>query len=134
MKFIRPMVLIVAILFIIIGVNKVGEPIVTTPEVEHVKTWTIKDSKAYARDGILAIADKQWKCLNKLWSKESNWKKKAYNDVKVMGRNAGGIPQILGMKPTTRPTYQIDRGLAYVEYRYITPCRAWDHHLKKGWY
>jgi hypothetical protein len=132
MNFIRPITLILIILFIILGVNKVDEP--KMPEVQEKRVWTVEDSKAYARDRIQVYANKQWACLNKLWIKESNWRKEAYNDIKVMGKNAGGIPQILGMSPKLKPTYQIDRGLSYIEYRYLTPCQAWKHHVKEGWY
>jgi len=129
MKFIRPVILMLAILFIILGVNKVGEP-----KSKETRAWTVEDSKAYARDQIQVYADKQWACLDKLWTRESNWRREAYNDVKVMGKNAGGIPQILDMSPKLKPTYQIDRGLSYIEYRYLTPCQAWKHHIRKGWY
>jgi hypothetical protein len=129
MKFIRPATLTAIILFIIVGVNKIGDS-----GIEHTRVWTIEDSKAYARDKIEVYADKQWQCLDKLWTAESHWREKAYNHVKVMGKNAGGIPQILDMSTKLKPTSQIDRGLSYIEFRYITPCRAWEHHLKKGWY
>lgn len=129
MKFIRPATLIVIMLFIIVGVNKIGDS-----GVDHTRVWTTEDSKAYARDKLEMYTDKQWQCLNKLWTAESHWREKAYNHVKVMGKHAGGIPQILDMSPKLNPTSQIDRGLSYIEFRYITPCRAWEHHLKKGWY
>jgi hypothetical protein len=101
---------------------------------EPVRVWTKKDSKAYAKDKLLAWEENQYRCLDKLWSKESNWRPEAYNKHKVMGRNAGGIPQILGMSPKTAPTEQIDRGIAYIIYRYSTPCKALRFHEKKGWY
>ena len=96
--------------------------------------WTKEDSKAYARDAMLKWADKEYACLANLWGKESAWNHNAYNTTKVMGRNAGGIPQLLGMSPTTPPTQQIDRGLQYVLFRYGTPCNAWKFHQRKGWY
>ena len=98
------------------------------------REWTKADSKAYARDKLSAWETKQWACLNKLWTKESQWNSKAYNTVKVMGRNAGGIPQILGMSPKTKPTDQIDRGLDYITYRYGTPCKALYFHERNWWY
>jgi hypothetical protein len=73
-------------------------------------------------------------CLSKLWGKESAWNPEAYNKIKVMGRNAGGIPQLLGLDPSTPPTQQIDRGLEYIYHRYETPCLAWAHFKKKGWH
>lgn len=103
-----------------------------SPPVKH--KWTKVDSKSYARDKLSAWEVKQWKCLDKLWTKESHWDSKAYNTVKVMGRNAGGIPQLLGMSPSVKPTDQIDRGLDYIMYRYGTPCKALYFHEKKWWY
>jgi len=83
------------------------------------------DSKAYARDQLVKWTNRQWSCLAKLWGKESAWNPRAYNKQKVMGRNAGGIPQLLGLDPKTPPTRQIERGLAYIYHRYDTPCNAW---------
>lgn len=96
--------------------------------------WTMKDSKAYAQNKVIEWGDNQWKCLEKLWTRESRWNHKAYNKVKVMGRNAGGIPQILGLSPDLHPINQIDRGVEYVIYRYGTFCQAWKFHQKNGWY
>jgi hypothetical protein len=98
------------------------------------REWVVEDSKAYARDVMLAWADNQYECLDKLWTQESNWRSEAYNKIKVMGKNAGGIPQILGLDPKTPAPLQIDRGFAYIMHRYGTPCMAWKFHEKKGWY
>lgn len=87
--------------------------------------WTKADSKAYARDQLSEWQEEQWSCLTRLWGKESAWNPDAYNTIKVMGKNAGGIPQLLGLDPATPPTRQIERGLAYIYYRYDTPCNAW---------
>jgi hypothetical protein len=98
------------------------------------REWEVADSKAYAQDVVLAWADNQYLCLEKLWTKESNWRPNAYNKVKVMGKNAGGIPQILGLSTQTPAPKQIDRGFAYIMHRYGTPCMAWKFHQQKGWY
>lgn len=100
------------------------------PKVE----WTTEDSKAYAQDKLYEWQYKQWLCLNKLWTKESNWRPNAYNKIKVMGKNAGGIPQILGLDPKIPAPIQIDRGLSYIYNRYHTPCKAWEFFTKKGYY
>lgn len=97
-------------------------------------TWNTDDSKAYAQDKLTEWQHEQWLCLDNLWSKESNWQPTAYNKVKVMGKNAAGIPQLLGLDPTTPPTIQIERGLDYIYNRYKTPCEAWENHKKKGNY
>ena len=98
------------------------------------KSWSKIDSKAYARDKLNQWQDEQWSCLNRLWSKESAWNPRAFNSIKVQGKNAGGIPQLLGLDPKTPPPRQIERGLDYIYYRYETPCKAWHHFKKKGWY
>ena len=98
------------------------------------RTWEVADSKAYARDKLNEWGYNQWSCLSKLWGKESAWNPTAYNTVKVMGKNAGGIPQLLGLDPKTPPPLQIDRGLEYIYYRYTTPCLAWSFFERKGWY
>lgn len=98
------------------------------------RTWVVEDSKAYAQDVVLAWANNQYECLDKLWTQESNWRSEAYNKIKVMGKNAGGIPQILGLDPKIPAPLQIDRGFAYIMHRYGTPCTAWKFHERKGWY
>ena len=106
----------------------------TEQKITPVREWQIADSKAYANDVVQAWADNQYRCLHKLWTKESNWRHQAYNKIKVMGKNAGGIPQVLGMDPKTPPPLQIDRGFAYIMHRYGTPCMAWKFHQKNNWY
>jgi len=98
------------------------------------REWTPQDSKAYAYDKLGLWRDKQMSCLSMLWGKESAWNPKAYNKIKVQGRNAGGIPQLLGLDPDTPATLQIERGLDYIYYRYGTPCNAWSHFKRQGWY
>lgn len=98
------------------------------------REWTPQDSKSYAYDKLGLWRDKQMSCLSMLWGKESAWNPKAYNKIKVQGRNAGGIPQILGLDPNTPATKQIERGLDYIYHRYHTPCRAWQHFKKYGWH
>ena len=80
----------------------------------------------------------QFPCLDKLWTKESGWNHKAYNE----GSGAYGIPQALpGSKMgsvaddwKTNPATQIKWGLGYIEGRYNTPCSAWSHSQNTGWY
>ena len=102
------------------------------------REWTVDDSKMYARDSLLAWQHNQWLCLDKLWTKESNWRHEAYNKQPVYqkgeARHAGGIPQILGLSPDTNPTEQIDRGIDYIIHRHKTPCGAWKFWEKNGWY
>ena len=96
--------------------------------------WSKIDSRAYAHDQLLADAGSQFACLDRLWAKESTWNPKAINPVRSMGLHAGGIPQLLGLSVKSSPPSQIDRGLGYIRFRYATPCRAWAHWLRVGWY
>jgi hypothetical protein len=105
----------------------------TTDKVVKI-TWSKEDSLAYARDKLSEWRDKQVSCLGKLWGKESAWNPDAFNSVKVMGKNAGGIPQLLGLDPATPAPRQIERGLEYIYYRYGTPCHAWTHWKRNGNY
>jgi resuscitation-promoting factor RpfB len=82
--------------------------------------------------------DDQFACLDKLWTKESNWRVDADNP----SSSAYGIPQALpgskmasvGADWRTNPATQITWGLGYIEGRYGTPCAAWSHSVAKGWY
>lgn len=82
--------------------------------------------------------DDQFVCLDKLWTKESNWRWNAEN----ASSGAYGIPQALpGSKMAsagddwqTNPTTQIEWGLGYIAGRYGTPCGAWNHSMEVGWY
>jgi hypothetical protein len=89
------------------------------------------------------VAAKGWKvaeydCLVALWNRESHWNIYAYNPTS----GAYGIPQALpGDKMATvaadwktNPKTQIIWGLGYIQQRYQTPCGAWDHSERKGWY
>ena len=101
---------------------------------EDTSIWTPRMAKAYAKALILWEYPQwnrsEWIALDKLWTKESNWRPTADNKES----NAGGIPQILGLDPSTPAPYQIERGLAYVEHRYERPSVAWAHWRSKGWY
>jgi hypothetical protein len=119
-------------LILIVGIRlatPISQPIPKPKEISE--GWTVMDSKSYAQDKLYEWQYKQWSCLNKLWTKESNWRPNAYNKVKVMGKNAGGIPQILGLDPKPK---QIERGLDYIYNRYQTPCQAWKFWTMKGYY
>jgi len=126
----RRLLLILILAFGFLGYSHVTH--VEDAPVPHV--WTVDDSKAYARDKLYEWQENQFACLDKLWTRESNWRSNAFNKVKVMGKNAGGIPQLLGLSPDTPAPKQIDRGLDYIIHRYGTPCMAWKFHERKGYY
>jgi hypothetical protein len=82
--------------------------------------------------------ERQYNCLNELWTQESNWNYKSRN--KVSG--AHGIPQalpaskmnIISTDWRTNPVTQIRWGLRYISIRYETPCKAWSKHKRSNWY
>ena len=82
--------------------------------------------------------DREYSCLNSLWTKESNWNYKARN--KRSG--AHGIPQalpadkmaVVGTDWRTNPVTQIRWGLRYIDIRYDTPCKAWSKFKRSNFY
>lgn len=80
----------------------------------------------------------QFACLDKLWTKESNWTVNADNP----SSSAYGIPQALpgnkmatiGADWQTNPVTQITWGLNYIKGVYGTPCSAWAHSQSHNWY
>lgn len=80
----------------------------------------------------------QFACLDKLWTKESNWQVSANNP----SSSAYGIPQSLpgskmsshGSDWRTNPATQIAWGLDYIDDRYGSPCSAWAHSQANNWY
>lgn len=80
----------------------------------------------------------QFGCLDKLWTRESNWTHTADNPTS----SAYGIPQALpgkkmasaGADWETNPATQIRWGLSYIEDVYGTPCQAWGHSESHNWY
>jgi len=72
---------------------------------------------------------KQYKCLVKLYGKES-----AFNPLAVNGSHYG-IPQGRSEYLKTLNGYeQIQWGLSYIGHRYGEPCVAWAHWKAKGWH
>jgi hypothetical protein len=83
-------------------------------------------SRNYAKS---LVSRAQYDCLDKLWTRESNWNHKADNPYS----SAYGIPQILRLTEKN-PYKQIDRGIKYINHRYKTPCNAWKFWQNNGWY
>ncbi len=128
----------------------VTEVVESEPRDEVVRVGTLKVSgsgplspsqaKAVARS---MVAERGWSadqftCLEKLWTKESNWRVTADNP----SSSAYGIPQALpgskmasaGADWRTSARTQIRWGLGYIDGRYGTPCNAWGHSVARGWY
>ena len=82
--------------------------------------------------------EKQYACLDGLWTKESRWNYRSSN--KRTG--AHGIPQalpatkmeVVGTDWRTNPVTQISWGLRYIDIRYDTPCGAFAKFKRANWY
>jgi hypothetical protein len=82
--------------------------------------------------------NEQFRCLNSLWTRESDWRTTARNS----SSGAYGIPQALpasklasaGADWRHNPLTQIRWGLGYIDSRYGTPCSAWRTFQTRGWY
>lgn len=80
----------------------------------------------------------QFGCLDRLWTKESEWRVSATNP----SSGAYGIPQSLpaskmasaGSDWRTNARTQIRWGLGYINERYGSPCAAWAHSQSHNWY
>lgn len=80
----------------------------------------------------------EFTCLNRLWTKESNWNYKAHN----YKSGAHGIPQALPANKMalissdwrTNPVTQISWGLRYIDERYSSPCKAWSKFKRSRYY
>jgi len=84
------------------------------------------------------MGNKQFSCLNNLWTRESHWNYKAHN----YRSGAHGIPQalpadkmsVVGTDWRTNPVTQIRWGLRYITIRYESPCKAWSFFKSKRYY
>ena len=118
------------------------EPAVQLVKPPHGKVvaYYQNDYQRYAIDKLIEQDNlEQYSCLYELWMRESNWRPQALNKRS----NAMGIAQLMPktwvnikVKPTYDGYKQVDAGLRYLKHRYGKKgvCRAYAHHLAKGWY
>lgn len=110
-----------------VGVNLNHKPItkVTMDEKKANKIMAMKFAKAGWNWDIT-----QRRCAYSLFMKESKFDHLAKNQH---GSSAFGIGQVL--KETSKdPAIQILNAYKYIAHRYETPCSAWKHSQRKGWY
>ena len=97
------------------------------------------DPRSIARAMLAARGQSgSWSCLDRLWTRESEWRVTATNP----SSGAYGIPQALpasklasaGADWRTSARTQVRWGLDYIAGRYGTPCAAWSHSQSVGWY
>jgi hypothetical protein len=111
------------------GVLCIATAITITPAIAVDKN-SIKHYEYKAFAALIINDSKQMKCLDKLWTKESNWRPTAKNKKS----SAFGIPQLLKMTETN-PYRQIVLGIKYLDHRYKGDvCLALRTHNTKGHY
>ncbi len=123
--------------------KRTSDAIRATRSVSALRYGTPAYAKWYAREHITRVYnwdDKQFGCLVSLWTKESNWRYTAVSKNKKWH----GIPQatklvVTGLGFTMKnymraPELQVQAGARYINYRYGSPCAAWKHSQRKGWY
>ena len=109
-----------------IGIALLLLPVAGSSEPVQQKTYI--DYKTYSLY-LLDFNYKEYNCLLKLYTHESNWNPKAVNGSHV------GIPQGKSEWLATQDGWsQVRWGLSYIGNRYGEPCIALDHWSKYGWH
>ena len=84
------------------------------------------------------FTEKEYKCLNTLWTKESHWNYKARNKRSGAHGIAQALPaskmNVVSTDWRTNPVTQIRWGLRYISIRYETPCKALAKHKRSNYY
>jgi len=84
------------------------------------------------------FSEKEYSCLNTLWTKESNWNYKARNKSSGAHGIAQALPaskmNVVSTDWRTNPVTQIRWGLRYISIRYETPCKALAKHKRSNFY
>ena len=76
----------------------------------------------------------QYKCLTRLYGKESAWNPKAIGNLNGSQR-VYGIPQGNSEWLKDQDGYaQVRWGLSYIEHRYSNPCNAYEHWKINNWH
>jgi pyruvate dehydrogenase complex dehydrogenase (E1) component len=123
----------------IVNANEMALISVEARKVELAKTPD--GARMVAKDLVLnkyGWSASQFSCLNKLWTKESNWRYQARNKTSGAHGIAQALPatkmEVVGTDWRTNPVTQITWGLKYITERYETPCLALRKHNRSRWY
>ena len=98
------------------------------------------DFKSYARAAMKIQYNwdgDEFKCLGKLWGKESAWNHEAKSpthDYGIPQRHMSGNSQQEIEKFLNNPLFQVHWGLNYINHRYGSPCEALKFHEVRNWY
>lgn len=97
-------------------------------EMARTKAGAKKVAKAIMKSDF-SWGEKQYTCLNHLWTRESHWNYKAHNYRSGAHGIAQALPatkmEVVATDWRTNPVTQIRWGLRYIDLRYDTPCNAW---------
>ena len=110
------------------------------PEQGQLVAYYENDYQRYAIDKLIKQNNlEQYPCLHELWIKESQWTPTSVNKHSKASGIAQLLPstwKILKIKPTKDGYKQVDAGLKYIDRHYGKGaiCKAYAHHLAKGWY
>jgi hypothetical protein len=84
------------------------------------------------------FSEKEYACLNTLWTKESHWNYKARNKSSGAHGIAQALPaskmNVVSTDWRTNPVTQIRWGLRYISIRYETQCKALAKHKRSNYY
>ena len=109
----------VYVLAAITSITSIPEATATSYSIDHLKL--------YSHSRILDY--KEFQCFNKIITKESRWNYLAKNGSHY------GLGQMRSKHYRDLDPYrQIDATLKYITIRYLTSCKAWTFHEKKGFY
>jgi hypothetical protein len=109
----------VYVLAAITSITSIPEATATSYSIDHLKL--------YSHSRIINY--KEFQCFNKIITKESRWNYLAKNGSHY------GLGQMRSKHYRDLDPYrQIDATLRYITSRYLTSCKAWAFHEKKGFY
>ena len=127
---------LIAIALITPMTHNVGVRVEVVPK-EQIRTKATMEEKRANKILAMRYAQAGWgwdlrqrQCIYKLFTKESRFDHLAKNQ---QGSSAFGIAQML--KETSKdPAIQLLKAYKYIVHRYGTPCKAWSHSQRRGWY
>ena len=98
-------------------------------------------AKRFARgyiDDKYGWGSSQMSCLTKLWTKESHWNYRASNGkYRGIPQTTSGVWEAAGYSSSeylNSAQVQVKVGARYIDQRYDSPCSAWGHSKRTGWY
>lgn len=127
---------LIAVALITPATHNVGVRVEVLPK-EQARTKATMEEKRANKILAMRYAQAGWgwdlrqrQCIYKLFTKESRFDHLAKNQ---QGSSAFGIAQML--KETSKdPAIQLLKAYKYIVHRYGTPCKAWSHSQRRGWY